>query len=719
MRTEHADNDVVTPRYDARRGSFVWGLRPAYEEEASKHSRNPLMPQRTGNTTPPTMEELVRRTTADEDSSSTRRSSLAQSDAICSHPSTTRSSTGSIEIDNLTRTDTGKSLGGLARSMTKKIPDIRTRRPSTEKASQRMSVQDEEESEDMPSAQSGKKARKLSFQLPSGLRMKNPLEIPQKPSPVVEEPPTSESTDKATSPGSPSPCGGLAARRQVKMDLALPIGLPDLFNRTDRKDAHPAILSSITPSRPRSPQTPWVREKELNWGRVPNSDSAKTAPIAEEDSTPNNTMDMITVHDAGIEPGVKSALPPAKSPLAPPAFVRRPQKVRDRCYISHPSTKRSKSGGPSTSESDFGSTPDGYWTPEVQEGITEQDARAQKEFVQLAKTSKTARARRWPWNKSKTSGSDEQMQIRDERSDNRKSISVSIFKRSNRFPEVLEKEKKGTKSSKGMGVPWRREKPVNKLPLPSASLANMSVPPSFVPPGSEKVPTPPMFDSAGEVRGKLADFFFESSGFSSARRKPKASPGGYWDSNAVLMSMHTDLGLTNNEDEEEAPEGRPSAAFHFGSVNDTPGPMTPPGLYTGPDGCLTVKGSTTRLSPPTPGTQDSWFRMHFGDLTPDEESLTTAALKEADERRKFEWLIPEHLPNSPLCPLHVKYVGPSKGLCYWHGKKSNGWGLEPGRDYTSHPVRIGEGSSGGWEVGKTETLNDEKKKRRLESLSSP
>lgn len=144
------------------------------------------------------------------------------------------------------------------------------------------------------------------------------------------------------------------------------------------------------------------------------------------------------------------------------------------------------------------------------------------------------------------------------------------------------------------------------------------------------------------------------------------------------------------------------------------------GSYTGPDGYLAGRPSATGAG--TSGMsnslgQDSWFRMHFREQTPEIELLTAAALKEADERRKFEWLVPEHLPNSPLCPLNVKYVGPSKGLCYWHGRKSNGWGVEPGRDYVSHPMRIGKGSSSVWGVGRIETPREGKRTRRLQSLS--
>ena len=724
-RGDHVDTDAPTPRHEIRRESFAWGLRTGYEVTPPIHSRNPMMPQRSDNSTPPTMAELVRRTTADDgdDSSSTRRSSSMQSDAIFSRPSSPRSSTAGTEVDTLTRTGTGKSMGALARSMTRHIPDIKSHHPPVEQGSERVIVQNEDLIDDAPTEAGCKKSRNLSFQLPSSLKVKNHHDIPQKPSPVTEESPANESPAKATSPGTPSKCSGLAERRKVKMDLTLPLTMHNLSGRTIHEDTPPGILSSITLSRPRSPKTPWIRKKEHNWDRDSKSKGAKTAPIVEEDQAYVGTMGMITLEDAGLAPGAEPILSPVIIPplVSTPAFVRPPQRVRDRCYISRPpGPKRNKSGGPSTSESDFGSTPDGHWTPEVKEGTTEQEARAQSELVELAKTAKTARSRRWPWNKSKASGSDEH--TKDERNDGRKSISVNIFKRSNRFPEILEKDEKEKKPSRGIELPWRREKPVNKPPLPSASLANMPVPPVFIPPGTVKVPTPPTFDPAGEVRGKLADFFFEGGFPSGNKRKVKASPGGYWDSNAVLMSMHTDLDLTDNEDDEEGPEGRPRAAFHFGPVNDTLGPMTSPGLYTGPDGYLAVKGVGTGPggTPLTPGTMhDSWFRMHYGDHTPDEELLTVAALKEADERRKFEWLVPEHLPNSPICPLHPKYIGPSRGLCYWHGRKSNGWGVEPGRDYVSHPVQVGGGNSAGWDTGKTESPKDEKKKRRLESLSNP
>jgi hypothetical protein len=35
----------------------------------------------------------------------------------------------------------------------------------------------------------------------------------------------------------------------------------------------------------------------------------------------------------------------------------------------------------------------------------------------------------------------------------------------------------------------------------------------------------------------------------------------------------------------------------------------------------------------------------------------------------FEMEIPEHLPNSPLCPMHPKHKSGGMGLCMYHGRK--------------------------------------------------
>ncbi len=43
------------------------------------------------------------------------------------------------------------------------------------------------------------------------------------------------------------------------------------------------------------------------------------------------------------------------------------------------------------------------------------------------------------------------------------------------------------------------------------------------------------------------------------------------------------------------------------------------------------------------------------------------------ELSRFEWNTPEHLPNSPLCPLIQKQkwgdTGNGSGICVYHGRK--------------------------------------------------
>jgi hypothetical protein len=259
-----------------------------------------------------------------------------------------------------------------------------------------------------------------------------------------------------------------------------------------------------------------------------------------------------------------------------------------------------------------------------------------------------------------------------------------------------------------------------------------------------------MFDSNGDVKGKLADFFFDQ-GTGIMGRRPKASPGGHWDSDALLMSyLSSDMNL-DEEDEDEGPEGplTPNPAVRAFTVEGNPSYDTP-GLVTAPGSYLDAKNVQPMQrpggDPSSPDVQDVWFRIQR-DETPEERQLTAAALRELDERRKFEWIVPEHLPNSPLCPLHAKYQGYSKGRCYWHGRRKSSGSrsrtsgeheggiyetakrdkrrrrlaeLQRSSSRVEYPtVRRG---SRGWEVGSsgaTAKQREAGRKRRLASLSSP
>lgn len=277
---------------------------------------------------------------------------------------------------------------------------------------------------------------------------------------------------------------------------------------------------------------------------------------------------------------------------------------------------------------------------------------------------------------------------------------------------------------------------------------NIAVPPIFVPPGLNRVPTPPMYDANGEVKDKLADFFFEH-GAGIPNRKPKASPGGYhWDSDALLMSYLSPDMVLDSSTEEEGPEGpegpiTPSYVPRDFTIDRTD--YGTPGLVTTPGGSY-LDARKPYLSPPTsPDPEDRWFRIPNLSST----QLTTLALAETDERKKFEWIVPEHLPNSPLCPLHPNYKGYSIGICYWHGRRRSkaSQGSKASEEFVEGVYELGkeekrrrnrerkmmafeeEGNAvrvrrglRGWEVGMFVMSAEESrsaKKRRLESLSSP
>jgi hypothetical protein len=250
-----------------------------------------------------------------------------------------------------------------------------------------------------------------------------------------------------------------------------------------------------------------------------------------------------------------------------------------------------------------------------------------------------------------------------------------------------------------------------------------------------------MFDANGEVKGKLADFFFDVQGSAvmNNRTKPKPNAGGYWDSDALLMSLSSDIDKHEDEEEEEGPEGPRSDFMHTPvdfEPNGTPGLTASMNSIQGNSASyLSVKppaSPSLAASSPMLG-HDGWYRIHQSHIpgTPDERTLAVLARQEEEERRKFEWLVPEHLPNSPLCPLHSKYRGPSAGLCYWHGRRS-GNKIRKGEYDRARPktgaksgssVHSKDGYYAGdmWVVGAPALVGTptmEVKKRRLISLSN-
>jgi len=143
-----------------------------------------------------------------------------------------------------------------------------------------------------------------------------------------------------------------------------------------------------------------------------------------------------------------------------------------------------------------------------------------------------------------------------------------------------------------------------------------------------------MLEENEEIEEQLADFSFNM--YSDRQTKPPTSPGGIWDSDALLMSQ--------------------SIISPSGSDSDGP-----------------LQASVHRTSVLSPYTVRP---LHLVDATwahadADRSIAKDPSVRAAEEKAKLEWLTPEHLPNSPLCPLRDDYMGLSsiKGVCVYHGKK--------------------------------------------------
>lgn len=171
-----------------------------------------------------------------------------------------------------------------------------------------------------------------------------------------------------------------------------------------------------------------------------------------------------------------------------------------------------------------------------------------------------------------------------------------------------------------------RSDPCNNEPMAS--------PPSPVPPDIDPEPSPIELSPHGEVRGQLADFRFDNQSAMGGRQRPPKSPvpNSIWDSDALLMPMRA---MTPSSSEDSA---------------SSEGPMTTPPLARQPHLAYSNKNPSPYLKLPSSAPPTGhWFRVPvaLGEDTMDEDTLL-----QAEETARLEWNTPEHLPNSPLCPLH-------------------------------------------------------------------
>ncbi|KAF2733327.1 hypothetical protein EJ04DRAFT_275056 [Polyplosphaeria fusca] len=389
---------------------------------------------------------------------------------------------------------------------------------------------------------------------------------------------------------------GLKGRRNLgrleALRLTLPLqhpGLPARRRLPMSEDVDLTNLYGIAPSRPRSPKTPWVRDTPTSW--LPHDTLVPPPTILEYPEVDKHARDSDPLQTITTPGSERTAHVPRQpnSPSSPFKFRR---------------------GRGRKSDDAFTDSPDGPITP------TEHD-RTSEELKQL----NTKPSRRWRWSGHWNPGDNASI-IDSPASDKiEKRVSISwLF-------NPLKRHRNSPLTS-----------PVDSLK--PDMIANMAMPPPFIPPGLNRVSTSPKTDERGDLKDKLGHFFFDMYG----NRTPKPSPGGVWDSDAILMSQMSNI-TPNSSSSQESPQGPTS-----------PADFPPPDMVVKDD---------------DPGKE--WFRVRIKSAkSSDEADRKDSNSRAAEARAKFEWCVPEHYPNSPLCPLHVKYKGPFKGTCLYHERKSGG-----------------------------------------------
>jgi hypothetical protein len=450
---------------------------------------------------------------------------------------------------SVARRDTRKSsIACFARGLARHATDMRLFSPPDVLPDHQdlQGRQDSESAGSMRSVLDDKRERRLPLVLPS-------TEEDTLAERVATRTSVSVASGRHSSRGQVSPQlptkGSLRDRRKVKLDLSFPIDTRDL---PAQSRAANGSLSGITPSRPRSPKTPFIRSESTRFSETA---MFKAGPIQEEDYIGHVTFaegdEMF-----GMLPG-NDVIDSSQSAK----FEHSPAMIRNRGFKKHPRSKRSGSGRSVTSEEAIARTPDGSWSPSASTVFPAQQARMNAKLEQLSHVARHGRPNRWRWTRSTTRSSDGVPTQSVPEPSNRR-FSVNPFKRSGRISDHADHTRDGNDApSRFWWIGKQAAAPARPEDASSGASHVKSSPASFVPAVLPRVATPPRLDADGDVKGKLADFFFDSTAGPEGRR-PKSSPGGHWDSDALLMSYTLPEVSVDEwqEDGEEGPEG----------------PMTPP-----------------------------------------------------------------------------------------------------------------------------------------------
>lgn len=581
-----------TPRLVDRREGFVWEI-PKSEDIRQNPFHFPPTP-----VTPPPLDEFLPSPSTDS-LNGDNGPHTTKIDNGSSRPSPKLPSASASPTGTMSRSDTDQSSSsGIVRGAKNHVPDMRMFLPEEKKP------RGDEES----SSHGGRRKSKVGRYTKSDSHATRNDTQSQRRTPNA----TATASEKPSLP----PKSTLKDRRKLAqseaMKLTLPLELPDLPSRNRMALSE---LNSIVPPRPRSPKTPWIHDRTPEW----HTSGPATAPatIFEDDNYAGSVL------LPGNDTIISSQTPQTEKPLGGARHQHSVSRMRFRRATS--STR--------TSESSPRHSP----TTLPINSPSATSTQAQQSHPPEALQELGKRSRRWRWSGPRSSS--------DLAATPSPASPASPDKPLFSISHILKSKRSGqsgvtNRDSTNM-FGWRRKQSIPVRPDDSlATVVNMPVPPAFIPPGLQRVPTPPMLDANGEVKGKLADFFFELQG---ERRRPKAphTSGGVWDSDVLLMSQQSNIS-SPSDPSDESPQG----------ANDTSPASNAP---NSPNKATSPSSIPILISPPRPLSRIA----------------TDATTNHANEKAKLEWVIPEHLPNSPLCPLHVKYRGPSKGACVYHGRRGS------------------------------------------------
>jgi hypothetical protein len=617
--------------------------------------------------------------------SSQRRTSTARSSASAVGPGISRHNTGQ------------SSIGSIAKGLMRHVPDIRmfvSDEPKSQKA---------EEHGEQPS-HPNKSGRKLSFKLPTALKKQDSDE--RAPKRVHLDAPGLEIVKPSHVEG------GLKARRAEAMKLTLPLEMPNLPPRRRMSIAQNANTHDLAPRRPRSPKTPGIRDTASSWEPM-----SELPPFILQGPSPSPHLESNS-GGRGLLPGSDPIIS-----SVPPNYHEMP--IRIRKYINRPRQRRESSYTSVRSIASLGAfASDDIQTRPIN-APNEPLSLPQEELKQIYKLS-----RRWRWSSPFSSS-----EAHSGDSPSHGHDAVNAIERRCSFSNLFHAKRKSashdtqpavspftatTETNNAKTVSWHRNQTPNHKYDTALALANMPVPLSFIPPGLKRVPTPPMLDERGELKDTLSDFVFEMNHL--PRPKPSPGlPGRVWDSDVVLMPMESDL-KPEDSDSDESPQGpftphpdAEKATSSFVNKESWIAPLPTPSSIQSPK----LPGITTSpfqvpQSPPPSSDYAEWFRVPM-DADSNLNIRAVKEIKEEEERAKYEWLTPEHLPSSPLCPLHAKYRGPSKGMCVFHRETKGGKRVSRSG---SQGLQT-DGGSPAWEGDEKQWERGFLAHRRRDDMSSP